>query len=138
MPQHLPADNNPNPALRGAPLPQTQALRFPVLSSSTTTSIAPTQCAKTLPEPKLKLPKLSQLSIAGYAGFIALAALYVSHSSANTSTDTAILANRIAEAALTQAQVANRAQLMQVCLVNSVSLALGRFFRLPWIVPPHS
>jgi hypothetical protein len=59
---------------------------------------------KTLPEPKLKLPKLSQLSIAGYAGFIALAALYVSHSSANTGADTAILANRIAEAALTQAQ----------------------------------
>jgi hypothetical protein len=70
--------------------------------------------------PRLKLPELSQFSIACYAGFIALAALYVAHTSANTSADAAILANKIGTAGLAQAQAANQIQLLQLCLLNSV------------------
>jgi hypothetical protein len=64
--------------------------------------------------PRLKLPELC------YAGFIALAALYVAHTSANTSADAAILANKIGTAGLAQAQAANQIQLLQLCLLNSV------------------
>jgi hypothetical protein len=70
----------------------------------------------------LKLPQISQFTIAYYAGFISLAALYVAHSGANTSADAALLANRIATAGLDQAQVANQIQLLQLCLLNSVCL----------------
>ena len=76
--------------------------------------------------PTLKLPQISQFSIACYAGFIGLAALYVAHSSANTSADLAILANKIAAAGLSQAQVANQVQLLQLCLLNSVCTSPGQ------------
>jgi hypothetical protein len=71
---------------------------------------------------RLELPQISQFSIACYAGFIALAALYVAHTSANTSADATILANKIGIAGLSQAQVANQIQLLQLCLLNNVCM----------------
>lgn len=79
-----------------------------------------TPASKTTQNEGLKLPKISQFSIACYAGFIGLVTLYVAHTSANTSADLAILANQIAAASLAQAQAANQIQLLQLCLSNSV------------------
>ena len=95
-------------------------------SSPKSSSRPKTPTSNTPRGPTLKLPQISQFSIACYAGFIGLAALYVAHSSANTSADLGILANKIATAALSQAQVANQIQLLQLCLSNSVSTAPGR------------
>ena len=80
---------------------------------------------KTLPSnaPKregIKLPRLSQSSIACYAGAIALVALYVAYTVANTGVDATILANKIAAAGIDQAQAANQIQLLQLCLLNNV------------------
>ena len=68
----------------------------------------------------IKLPGLSQFSIACYAGAIALLALYVAYTGANTGADAAILANKIAAAGIDQAQAANQIQLLQLCLLNNV------------------
>jgi hypothetical protein len=98
--------------------------RVPELSSSAPTpeSGRHRPDATTPQRRRLELPQISQFTIACYAGFISLAALYVAHSSANTSADAALLANQIATAGLDQAQVANQIQLLQLCLVNSVCL----------------
>ena len=68
----------------------------------------------------IKVPELSQFSIACYAGSIVLVALYVAHASANTGADAAILANKIAAAGIDQAQAANQILLLQLCLLNNV------------------
>lgn len=83
---------------------------------------APSSDSETRHQGRLKLPEISQFTIACYAGFIVLAALYVAHSSANTSADAALLANKIAIAGVSQAQVANQIQLIQLCLLNSVCI----------------
>jgi hypothetical protein len=103
----LPREEEPGPSHTSSP----QSGPLPYTSASNTPQRA-----------RLKLPHISQFSIACYAGFISLAALYVAHSSANTSADAAILANKIATAGLSQAQVANQIQLLQLCLLNSVCI----------------
>jgi hypothetical protein len=101
--------------------PQTEELDGSQITSSLKSLSRPKTPTTNAPKREgIKLPEPSQFSIACYAGFIALVALYVAHTSANTGADAAILANKIAAAGIDQAQAANQIQLLQLCLLNNV------------------
>jgi hypothetical protein len=101
--------------------PQTEGLYGSQTTSAQESLSRPkTPTSNTPKREGIKLPELSQFSIACYAGFIALVALYVVHTSASTGADAAILANEIATAGIDQAQAANQIQLLQLCLLNNV------------------
>ena len=101
--------------------PQTEELYGSQITSSNQSLSRPKTLTPNAPKREgIKLPRLSQFSIACYAGSIALVALYVAYTGANTGADAAILANKIAAAGIDQAQAANQIQLLQLCLLNNV------------------
>jgi hypothetical protein len=101
--------------------PQTEELYGSQIISSHESLSRPKALSTNAPKREgIKLPGLSQFSIACYTGSIALVALYVAQSSANTGADAAILANKIAAVGIDQAQAANQIQLLQLCLLNNV------------------
>jgi hypothetical protein len=101
--------------------PKTEELYGSQITSSNESLSRPKPFTSNAPKREgIKLPGLSQFSIACYAGSIALVALYVAHTGANTGTDAAILANKIAAAGIDQAQAVNQILLLQLCLLNNV------------------
>ena len=101
--------------------PQTAELYGSQIISSNESLSRPKTLTSNAPKREgIKLSRLNQFPIACYAGAIALVALYVAHTSANTGADATILANKIAAAGIDQAQAANQIQLLQLCLLNNV------------------
>jgi hypothetical protein len=101
--------------------PKTEELYGSQITSSNESLSRPKPLTSNAPKREgIKFPGLSQFSIACYAGSIALVALYVAHTGANTGADAAILANKIAAAGIDQAQAANQILLLQLCLLNNV------------------